>query len=200
MTKSNSDEDRYCERMDFPNTFNEFAEQYGFTDKEEHYTNGSQLIPVFRVKQWLNHIPNNSENMTVEQYRARMIEAFQNADCNNLIALVSLPTEKEFEHLEWLLKNYYKKQNNSDEDCISREDLIEYANNLKDGIGITANDIVRLPSIQPKPKTDVLDKIRTEIEFIPTIEWKDDGTTYILASYFKKQVLEIIDKYKAEKE
>ena len=42
---------------------------------------------------------------------------------------------------------------------------------------------------------DVLDKIRTEIEFIPTIEWKDNGTTYILASYFKKQVLEIIDKY-----
>ena len=92
------------------------------------------------------------------------------------------------------------KENLVVEDCISRKALIEYANNLKDGIGITANDIVRLPSIQPKPKTDVLDKIRTEIEFIPTIEWKDDGTTYILASYFKKQVLEIIDKYKAEKE
>ena len=49
-------------------------------------------------------------------------------------------------------------------------------------------------------KADVLDKIRAEIEFIPTIEWKDDGTTYILASYFKKQVLEIIDKYKADSE
>lgn len=41
-------------------------------------------------------------------------------------------------------------QNNSDEDCISRKDLIEYANNLKDGIGITANDIARFPSIQTK--------------------------------------------------
>ena len=38
-------------------------------------------------------------------------------------------------------------------DCISRKTLIEYANNLKEGIGITANDIARFPSIQPKPKT-----------------------------------------------
>jgi len=44
------------ERMDFPQTFNEFANDYGFTDDKEIYTNGSHLIPVFRVKQWLDHI------------------------------------------------------------------------------------------------------------------------------------------------
>lgn len=44
------------EMMDFPNTFEEFAEQYGFKDKKEIYTNGSMLIPVFRVKQWLEHL------------------------------------------------------------------------------------------------------------------------------------------------
>lgn len=42
------------ECMTFPKTFEEFAEQYGFTDKQEVYTNGSELIPVFRVKQWLD--------------------------------------------------------------------------------------------------------------------------------------------------
>ena len=41
------------ERMDFPKTFDEFAEQYGIVDTDEIYTNGSKLIPVFRVKQWL---------------------------------------------------------------------------------------------------------------------------------------------------
>lgn len=46
--------------------------------------------------------------MTVEEYRNRMIQAFHNAECGNLIALVVLPSEKEFEHLEWLLKNLYK--------------------------------------------------------------------------------------------
>lgn len=42
--------------IEFPKTFDEFAEDYGFTDKDEVYTNGSELIPVFRVKQWLEHI------------------------------------------------------------------------------------------------------------------------------------------------
>lgn len=46
--------------------------------------------------------------MTIEEYRNRMIKAFQNAECEGLIALVVLPSEKEFEHLEWLLKNFYK--------------------------------------------------------------------------------------------
>ena len=46
--------------------------------------------------------------MTVEEYRQRMIQAFHNADCDELIALVAMPTEKEFEELEWLLKTHYK--------------------------------------------------------------------------------------------
>ena len=41
--------------MTFPETFEEFAEQYKIIDDEEVYTNGSELIPIFRVKQWLEH-------------------------------------------------------------------------------------------------------------------------------------------------
>ena len=48
--------------------------------------------------------------MDVEQYRQRMIEAFHNADCDELIAKVALPTEKEFKHLELLLKTHYKEK------------------------------------------------------------------------------------------
>lgn len=44
------------EKMEFPNTFDEFVKSYGFKDNKEVYTNGSELIPVFRVKQWLDHI------------------------------------------------------------------------------------------------------------------------------------------------
>ena len=43
------------ECMEFPETFKEFTESYGFKDSEEVYTNGSKLIPVFRVEQWLEH-------------------------------------------------------------------------------------------------------------------------------------------------
>lgn len=43
------------EQMDFPETFEEFAKEYGFKDDKEVYTNGIDLIPIFRVKQWLEH-------------------------------------------------------------------------------------------------------------------------------------------------
>ena len=41
--------------MQFPETFEEFAKSYGFKDSKEIYTNGAELIPVFRVEQWLEH-------------------------------------------------------------------------------------------------------------------------------------------------
>ena len=44
------------DQMTFPNTWEEFEKIYGFTDKEEIYTNGSRLIPSFRVEQWLEHL------------------------------------------------------------------------------------------------------------------------------------------------
>lgn len=94
------------EQMEFPETFEKYAKEYGFKDDKEVYTNGSYLIPVFRVKQWLEH----DNKITVEEYRQRMIKAFHNADCDELIAVCVLPTEKEFEHLEWLLRSHYKKE------------------------------------------------------------------------------------------
>lgn len=46
-----------AEMMTFPDTWEEFEKSYGFTDNEEVYTNGARLIPSFRVKQWLDHLP-----------------------------------------------------------------------------------------------------------------------------------------------
>lgn len=45
-----------ADMMTFPDTWEEFEKRYGFDDSEELYTNGSRLIPSFRVKQWLDHI------------------------------------------------------------------------------------------------------------------------------------------------
>ena len=42
--------------MEFPNTWEEYEKIYGFNDIDQVYTNGSRLIPSFRVKQWLDHI------------------------------------------------------------------------------------------------------------------------------------------------
>ena len=43
------------EQMWFPKNIKEFIDDYSFKDKEEIYTNGSQLIQVFRVEQALEH-------------------------------------------------------------------------------------------------------------------------------------------------
>lgn len=44
--------------MTFPDTWEEFKDEYGFVDKEEVYTNGAMLIPTFRVDQWMEHTQN----------------------------------------------------------------------------------------------------------------------------------------------
>jgi len=57
--------------------------------------------------------------------------------------------------------------------------------------------IERMESVTPQPKTDVLDKIRAEIEAL------EEGITNYHNDrpwIFKDEVLKIIDKYKAESE
>jgi predicted RNA-binding Zn-ribbon protein involved in translation (DUF1610 family) len=41
--------------MMFPKTADEFIEQYSFKDEKQEYTNGAELIAVFRVKQMMEH-------------------------------------------------------------------------------------------------------------------------------------------------
>ncbi len=44
-----------ADTMTFPRTFMGFIKEYSFNDKEKIYTNGSDLIPVFRVEQAWDH-------------------------------------------------------------------------------------------------------------------------------------------------
>lgn len=43
------------ETMTFPETVEEFMEQYKIVDREQVYTNGAELVPIFRMKQWFEH-------------------------------------------------------------------------------------------------------------------------------------------------
>lgn len=40
------------EMMTFPETIQEFLEQHKIVDTEQVYTNGAELVPIFRVLQW----------------------------------------------------------------------------------------------------------------------------------------------------
>ena len=41
--------------MTFPDTVEEFMEKYKVTDTEHVYTNGTEFVPIFRMKQWFEH-------------------------------------------------------------------------------------------------------------------------------------------------
>lgn len=40
------------EIMQFPETVEEFMQQYKITDTQQVYTNGTELVPIFRMKLW----------------------------------------------------------------------------------------------------------------------------------------------------
>lgn len=114
---------------------------------------------VVKVIKALQHEPCE---MTAEEYRQRMIQAFHNADCDELIALVVLPTEKEFEHLGWLLEKHYKAKPEPCTDAISRQAVKDvifaeplYKSGMKKRYGGEAvpaifEKIKALPSVTPK--------------------------------------------------
>lgn len=41
--------------MDFPKTVEEFMEMYKMVDTDEVYSNGTEYVPIFRMKQWFEH-------------------------------------------------------------------------------------------------------------------------------------------------
>ena len=46
------------EMMTFPASVEEFMEQYKMTDTEHVYSNGTEYVPIYRMKQWFEHCQN----------------------------------------------------------------------------------------------------------------------------------------------
>ncbi len=78
--------------MEFPKRIEEFLDDYSFKDKEEVYTNGSILIPLFRVKQGLEHYMRESKAALEKQIPKKVILGYDEQDficcpqCNSDIA------------------------------------------------------------------------------------------------------------------
>lgn len=43
--------------MTFPDTVEEFMEQYKVVDNDHVYSNGIEFVPIFRMRQWFEHQP-----------------------------------------------------------------------------------------------------------------------------------------------
>ena len=90
------------------------------------------------------------------------------------------------------------------EDCISRKAVLEIAKSSKSNWidnSVLFKRVNELPPVTPKPKTDVLDKIRAEIEHLTITEGGEDYVRTMAELYsLKIKVLQIIDKYRTERE
>lgn len=42
--------------MTFPDSVEEFMEEYKIVDTDHVYTNGMEFVPIFRMRQWFDHI------------------------------------------------------------------------------------------------------------------------------------------------
>lgn len=95
-------------------------------------------------------------------------------------------------------KPHYFKEQEPCENAISRQAVLELAKNECETAVIPYKRFVKLlnalPPVTPKPKTEVLDKIKAEIH--ATAELHEDGDYYLRDKWIDK----IFDKYKAESE
>lgn len=71
------------DKMIFPDTVEEFMEQYKIVDTKHVYTNGVALVPIFRMKQWFEHLNNkgpaiSNSNKTGEWISLGHIIGFMN--------------------------------------------------------------------------------------------------------------------------
>ena len=88
----------------FPQTWQEFANDYTFNDYKEFYTNGIELIPLFRIEQMMGHYYDSvvtenanlredleferSENGWAREFLDRMAKHCGTKDCSSLAAYV----------------------------------------------------------------------------------------------------------------
>lgn len=63
--------------MTFPASVEEFMEQYKMTDTEHVYSNGTEYVPIYRMKQWFEHC-RNQQGPTIDA-----VEVVRCWDCNH---------------------------------------------------------------------------------------------------------------------
>lgn len=52
--------------MTFPDTVEEFMDSYKIVDTEQVYTNGTEMVPIYRMRQWFQHEPERKKGKWLE--------------------------------------------------------------------------------------------------------------------------------------
>ena len=70
--------------MEFPKTMEEFIDGYSFNDSEKVYTNGVDLIPVYRVVQGFGHYEQEIRNKAIDEFMSLVVAEYDNDGCPNV--------------------------------------------------------------------------------------------------------------------
>ena len=73
--------------MILPKTVDKFMEQYKIVDTENLYTNGAELIPLFRMKQWFEHSEKHGRWIEIDH------PWYECSECGERTAVVNLNGE-----------------------------------------------------------------------------------------------------------
>ena len=65
-----------ADKMEFPKTMREFIDNHSFKDIGEVYTNGAELVPVFRVEQALEHYEKEIRNKAIDDFAEKVKEIY----------------------------------------------------------------------------------------------------------------------------
>ena len=102
------------EEMKFPDTLDEFIKQYSFIDEEQIYTNGSELIQTFRIKQWEEHKKQENQSLKKQLEEKNKPQIFIDTQ------------DMEERYSEGLYQDYLEEENKKYKN--KQKEFIEYMN------------------------------------------------------------------------
>ena len=68
--------------MTFPDTVEEFMEQNKVVDTEQIYSNGTEFVPIFRMKQWFEHLPSAEQERKTGKWVYKTTDAYIQRTCS----------------------------------------------------------------------------------------------------------------------
>ena len=83
--------------MIFPASVEEFMEQYKMTDTEHVYSNGTEYVPIYRMKQWFEHCRNQQRPT---------IDAVPVVRCKNCVRGTVFVNNQGAEYVDCVLDDY----------------------------------------------------------------------------------------------
>lgn len=132
--------------MDFPQTVDEFMEQYKIVDREKVYTNGAEMVPIFRMKQWFEHEAlkkaptalDHIHNVVAErEYQRGYEQGKTETNCPEIPDSWTPVTEKMPEEKDTMFAKFWGTERWNEYMFRKKSDLVEVTVELEDGTRYT---------------------------------------------------------------